>query len=75
MSIEKQINFLKTALSKDDWNSYGAKAVTKEAIARLETMLSYLSIGGSPNGGIEVEWDLGGLCFTISIDPDGKVRS
>lgn len=61
-----------------DWNSYGGKPITEEAIAGMKKLLKLLSTPGwvvpLSDGGLQIEWH-GKDDFDVEIEigPDGKV--
>lgn len=64
----------------DNWDSYGARAVTASAVAAGLSLLGGFMAQGvplpafvpTPRGGIQLEWHCGGLDVEVEADTDGR---
>jgi hypothetical protein len=65
--VEKMIDGLSEL--KDDWDSYGGKSPTREALASARKCLSSIHVAPMSDGGLQI--DLGNA--EVVIAPDGKV--
>lgn len=54
---------------KPDWDSYGAPAISKDAIATLE----HFAVVPCSDGGIQLEVHRDGFNIEIEIAPDGTI--
>lgn len=57
---------------QDDWDSYGAKAVTQAAIKTAKEILSSISVFPRTDGGLIIE--LGDDIWEIEISPEGVLE-
>jgi hypothetical protein len=71
MMPDETIDLLMDRLAKlkDDWDSYGGKAPTKEAMEAVRRCLSNISVYPMGDGGIQIDLDDGAIVIT----PEGKV--
>jgi hypothetical protein len=53
----------------DDWNSYGAKRITNEAITTAER----LNFTPTSPGGLQIELHVKGASVEVEIGPDGRI--
>ncbi len=58
---------------KANWDSYGAKPPTREAIHKAGEILKLIEIAPTNKGGIQIEFHRTGLEVGIEILPDGSV--
>ncbi len=65
----------------ENWDSYGAPRISDKAIEKGRSILTVLMAAGfsqqffvapSPNGGIEIEWELPGKELALEIPPTGE---
>lgn len=60
---------------KDDWDNDGAPAPTEDAIALAELILNTPGHAVPlTNGGVQIEWHVGGADVEIVITPEGTLE-
>jgi hypothetical protein len=66
----------------ENWNGYGEKAITGQAVARTVNLLTQLAMEGPEpvvvpmsDGGIQIEWHCGGTEIEIEVPPDDRESS
>ena len=61
---------------KKNWNSYGGKPITEEALVGMNKLLELLDTPGwvvpLSGGGLQIEWHANGLDIEIGISPTGQ---
>ncbi len=63
---------------KDDWDSYGGVPITTKAVINTAVILDAagdeveVHIGPLPNGGIDIEWEIGDSELLLEVFPDGE---
>lgn len=71
------------SLRKPNWDTYGAKPLSNEAVSKARSVLGQLpnnaEATASPvptvTGGIQIEWHVGGKDYEVEIDGDSDVAS
>ncbi len=64
---------------KEDWDSYGGIPITPEAITTAKQIIADAGkcidaeVGPLPNGGIDIEWEIGDRALLIEVSPSGGV--
>lgn len=72
---------IQSECSSDNWDGYGAEAVSKKSLARAELLLASLPLstpapdpGAEPDGGLSLEWYARpGRYISLSIGPSSQV--
>lgn len=60
---------------KENWDTYGARPITKEAIEAARSFLSTLTVVPCSDGGVQIEAHAIGIDVEIEIGPNGGVRT
>ena len=64
---------------KDDWDSYGSFPITSAAVGDTAFFIDEAKseiegdVGPLPNGGIDIEWEIGEDSLLVEISPDGTI--
>lgn len=76
--VARRLLFLLLNL-KENWDSYGAREVTKQSVETALTLASVLSddtpppaIVPTPAGGIQMEWHASGIDLEVEVADDGN---
>jgi hypothetical protein len=73
--IEDRLN--KLSKYKDNWDSYGARAITKEALDSCRSLIDNISVIAVNDGGIDLEVgniEIDSIHLCLHIDPDGTTQ-
>jgi hypothetical protein len=69
----QKVDRLKPLCEVDSWDTYGAKAITREALDSARVLLEQMQVVPCSNGGVQIEVHACRADIEIEIGPDGMV--